>query len=389
MAAFLGTAVMPSTIRTYNAHFNTWTTFLKDEIDSDDPFMRDLPEEEKIFLVSLMMVRRHQAGYRGKAATSFTAALKREFIIAMFDTEFLESSVISTARTSCRIKPHELRAKNHSGAASTVKLPVCESILTSLRQRLWVHRGWAGVDIQARMRYLGCMWGFEMGARVSEYMKPEPGGTDHCVRTDDLTFTIESGGLVANVAGSGLAALGLHLTTDGIKQITACRVRPLSSKAKLTVKDKLVGRRSPEETAFLDDIVMFVVHSGAKGDEELLSCSRPDGSRLVLSSRAVRDELKTTVKDEGLPELYFSSHSLRKGAITHMRVLGASEDDRRERGNFSLGSTVMNSTYDYAVTGLGPSASNSLEGGCKPTLNDLRRLVPAVQPTRERRNERS
>ena len=129
---------------------------------------------------------------------------------------------------------------------------------------------------------------------------------------------------------------------------------------------------------------MFIAHSGASGEEELLSCERPDGSRLVLSSRAVRDELKATVKEEGLPELYFSSHSLRKGAITHMRALGASEDDRRERGNFAQGSTVMNSTYDYAVTGLGPSASNSLEGAHKPTINDLRRLVPAVRQSRKR-----
>ena len=56
------------------------------------------------------------------------------------------------------------------------------------------------------MRYLGCRWGFDMGARVFEYTKPEPGGTDNCVRTDDLTFTIESEGLVADVVGSGLAA---------------------------------------------------------------------------------------------------------------------------------------------------------------------------------------
>ena len=188
VAAFLGTAVMPSTIRTYNAHFKAWSVFLKDEIDSDDPFMRDQPVEEKVFLVSLMMMRRHQAGYKGKAATAFTAALKREFVIAMLDTDFLESSVIHTARMSCQIKPHELRAKNYSKAASTVKLPICESILISLRKRLWSRRGWTGLDMQARMRYLGCMWGFEMGARVSEYTKPEPGGTDHCVRTDDLTY---------------------------------------------------------------------------------------------------------------------------------------------------------------------------------------------------------
>ena len=99
MAAFLGTAVMPSTIRTYNAHFKTWTTFLKDEIDSDDPFMRDQPEEEKVFLVSLMMVRRHQAGYRGKAATSFTAALKREFIIISEGCDFPHCCTFPYART--------------------------------------------------------------------------------------------------------------------------------------------------------------------------------------------------------------------------------------------------------------------------------------------------
>jgi hypothetical protein len=121
-----------------------------------------------------------------------------------------------------------------------------------------------------------------MGPRVSEYTKPEPGGTDHCVRTDDLSFTIESEGRVANIAGSGLADLGLHASAAGILQITECRMRTVSSKGKLTVKDKLVGRRSPEEITFLDDIVMFVVHSGARGGEEMMSCERPDGSRMVL-----------------------------------------------------------------------------------------------------------
>ena len=386
VAAFLATAVLPSTIKTYNAHFKAWVQFLKEEIDSDDPYMRDQPEEEKVFLVSLMMLRRHQGGHKGKAATAFTAALKREFVIAMIDTAFLDSSVIQTARTSCQIKPHELRAKKSSGAASTVKLPVCESILVSMRKRLWERREWVGIDMQSRMRYLGCMWGFEMGARVSEYTKPEPGGTDHCVRTDDLTFTVEAGELTTNVAGSRLAALDLHLSVEGMGQIIECRVRTVSSKGKLTVKDKLIARRSVEESTFLDDIAMFVVRSGAKGEEEMLSCERPDGTRLILSSRAVRDELKRTVKDEGLPPLYFSSHSLRKGAITHMRALGASEDDRRERGNFAQGSTVMNSTYDYAVTGLGPSASNSLDGGRKPSIKDLKRLVPAVRQSRKKPN---
>ena len=95
----------------------------------------------------------------------------------------------------------------------------------------------------------------------------------------------------------------------------------------------------------------------------------------------MRDQIKDTCRRLGLPPYYFSSHSLRKGAITHMRANGASEGDRRDRGNYAPGSQVMNSTYDY-VTGLGPLASNSLPGACQPTVTDLQSIVPASRPVR-------
>ena len=41
------------------------------------------------------------------------------------------------------------------------------------------------------MTLKGCVWGFELIARVSEYTQPEPEVTDHCMKTDKLTFTIE------------------------------------------------------------------------------------------------------------------------------------------------------------------------------------------------------
>ena len=75
---------------------------------------------------------------------------------------------------------------------------------------------------------------------------------------------------------------------------------------------------------------------------------------------------------------YFGSHSLRKGAITEMRSIGASEDDRRDRRNYTPNSQVMNTTYDYGA-GIGPLASNSLVGGLKPTVEDARRLMPPVR----------
>ena len=120
----------------------------------------------------------------------------------------------------------------------------------------------------------------------------------------------------------------------------------------------------------------------------MLSCRRPNGSRFALRLRSVRDELKRTCERNGLPSTYFSSHSLRKGANTHMRALGASEDDRRDRANYAPGSQVMKNTYDYA-SGLGPLGrvqaesevfkAFSLVGGYKLSLKDVKRLMPPAR----------
>jgi integrase len=149
-----------------------------------------------------------------------------------------------------------------------------------------------------------------------------------------------------------------------------------SSKGKVPVKPKLIARRSPEEAQFLEDIASYVARSGATGRDELFSFRKEDGTKVPLRSRTVREELKRTCESNGLPPAYFSSHSLRKGAITHMRAAGATEEDRRDRGNYSAGSQVMNQTYDYAV-GLGPLASNSLPGARRLGLRDVKRLIPA------------
>ncbi len=164
------------------------------------------------------------------------------------------------------------------------------------------------------------------------------------------------------MSGSLLSSLGVSDIPGGTLQIAECRVQGTSTKGKVTNKAKLVSRRSPEESEFLDDIIHFVIKSGAGGTEELLSCHGLSGKRVHLRARTVREELKKTCVLNGLPPSYFSSHSLRKGAITQMRALGASEDDRRDRGNYAPNSQVMNTTYDYA-TGLGPLAANSLVGG--------------------------
>jgi hypothetical protein len=120
--------------------------------------------------------------------------------------------------------------------------------------------------------------------------------------------------------------------------------------------------------------------SSAAGDEEMLSCARPDGSRLALRSRTVREELKRTCEVDGLPPSHFSTDFSRRGAVTRIRGLGASGDDRRDRGNNVPGSQVMNSTHVYA-DGLGPSLTSSLLGGYRSTLRSRRRRTNPRGPS--------
>ena len=231
------------------------------------------------------------------------------------------------------------------------------------------------------MIYLGCMWGFDQSARVSEYTLPEPRAVDHCIRLDDLTFHYDTAEGVRCCVGSVLAVRLLGVTDDSplIRDVQDCRVQAASSKGKRVVKAKLIGRRSPDESQFLSELVMFLARSKNRGSDELFSIRNATGEKIALTGRAVRDQIKDTCRRLGLPPNYFSSHSLRKGSVTHMRATGVSEDDRRDRGNYAPGSQVMNATYDYA-TGLGPLAANSLPGGYQPTISDLHRILPAQRP---------
>jgi hypothetical protein len=161
----------------------------------------------------------------------------------------------------------------------------------------------------------------------------------------------------------------------GRPYVIECRAAAVTAKGKSLVKPKIVGRRSAQESAFLDDLMDFIVRSGSTGKDQLFSVRYGVSTQVKLRARDVRVTLKKTCEVNGLDPDYFSSHSLRKGAITEMRSLGASEDDRRDGGNYAPLSQVMNITYDYGV-GIGPLAANSLVGGHKPTIEDVRRLIP-------------
>ena len=245
--------------------------------------------------------------------------------------------------------------------------------LDDIREHLWCKKRWDARGLRDRMTYLACIWGFDKSARVSEYTAPEGEATDHCVRIDEVIFYTRTPTGTTGLTGSDMISSLRGVTEGGLelKRVTEYRVLAVTWKSKQVTKGKMVGRRSDSESRFLDDLIIFSLRSGGLGDDNFFRFCVGTAPKVSLTGFALRKEIKQACTRLGLPSKHFSSHSLRKGVVTKMRALGASEDDRRDRGKWAPGSQVMNNTYNYGI-GLEPLAADSLPGGYWPSVTDIR-----------------
>ena len=229
------------------------------------------------------------------------------------------------------------------------------------------------------MTYMGAMWGYDIGVRIGEMTAAEKGCTDHNIRANEVTFLLstpieENSNIVYRLRGGDKRLAG-----QTASNVLMCDVQASSHKMGSLKKSKCIGRRSTEESQWLDDLVEWIVKADPAGTDPLFSrpSERPPGSRKCLTGKMVRTAVKDAVASAGLPPMFFSGHSLRKAMYTHMRAAGCTIDDRRDRGNYAEGSKVGDQVYDYSGLGHGPLSSNALKGGFKPTIENCKRYVPA------------
>ena len=373
-------SVTAATAKAYEGHWIKWCRFVNEDLDSEDPLLGEWLEEDKPAIVCLFLQLRYDEGMRGKQASSVTAGIRLKFAAALRSTAFLDLAIVTAARTACRMTTKELRAKKDEVPNGSVKLPLCESLLKDLRAKLRAGRGWERKDIDCRMTYIGCMWGYDMDARIFEYTAHEVGNEDRCVRCSDLVFGIRGAMDSYQVGGGSSFFRDLREGRASASHVLGFRVLTASQKTSAPVKAKTVGRRSPEESQFLEDLVTFIAFSKVLPSDELFCryLERRSGKvdRKRLQGRMVREVVKGVCRDAGLPAEYFSSHSLRKVATTQMRAMGVSQLDMIDRGNYVEGSKIMTAVYDYSAGGHGPLSSNSLVGGTQPSKDDVRSWLP-------------
>lgn len=256
-----------------------------------------------------------------------------------------------------------------------MKLPLCESLVVNRRDKLWTSREWTYPDIDQRAIYIATMWAYDMAARVSEYTAAEGSAEDHCVRAGDLLF-----GFTSFTARGGDEYF--RRVTEGITEsctAIGCWVRPSTNKTGEAVATKLIGRRHAGESQHLDDLIEWVTKSQVKPEDELFSRYAIVRGRLSLKRmrpRAIRESVKAICEEAELNPRHFSSHSIRKAALSHMRALGESLEDRQERGGYSGDSALPNTTYNYSTAGHGALSSNSIAGEIAPDVDNIRRYLP-------------
>lgn len=385
LASFLGQGVTTGTLRSYKLGWECWKAFIQSRRAQGDPYLRDVPQDsDKACVLAAFMKHRYDAGLRGKCATGHGASVRLYMKMALLPTDFCDNPIVSLARKACRLNPSELRELQQGGGRpSLAKLPVWEGLLDSLRDSLWDNRGWGWGDIDKRMVYLCCMWGYELAVRGSEATLADGAAEDHAIKAFQLIFRLKNPVLVGaeslySVRGGTPAARGLDE-----ENVLAIEVEASSHKmGDLAAKrNKVIGRRSEEESRFCSDLVLWGKRSQVERLDNWFTryATQPGRkpSRKVCTRKEVANAIKEEVKKFKLDPLLFSFHSLRKASITHMSAKGVPKEQMLARGNYSASSLVMGAVYNYDSSGLGPLGSNALEGGSKPGLREVLRYGPA------------
>ena len=384
LGKFISGMIAKSTITRYQSGWTSWKKYLQsiseNQNDVDPYLLRAKDDRERACRIGLFLKDRYEVkGLRDRAATGVVAHIRYHFSIALHPTEFFDAQIITGARKACRHNAEELKLKK-SNCNATVKLPVCEDILYIIRDNLFKDKPWIGVQLDDRMTYMGSMWGYDIGVRISEMTAPERGCTDHNIRANEIVFMLrvpinDNGCDTFRIRGGDK-----RLAEQSQENIVMCDVQASSHKMGSLKKSKCIGRRSPLESQWLDDLFHWTVKANLVGTDPLFSrpSNHPPGSRKLQTGKMVRTAVKKAVASVGLPPTYFSGHSLRKAMYTHMSAAGCSIDDKRARGNYSEYSNVGDQVYDYAGAGHGPLSSNSLVGGFKPNIENCKRYIPAA-----------
>jgi len=383
-ASFLSGSVKKRTHKEYHRKLellNSYRLTLSEEVDPGEYFQWCNSEEHKA--QELVLFIRHlytSEGKRESEVTSVLSGISYCVDLAGYDSAFLHSKAARRAVKACCRSSAESREHN-SKRLSRDKDPVTGNILGCVRDQCWKGRSWnTKADLDSRGKWLAVALGYDLGSRIGNVTKKD-GNTaeDHCIRSIDVSLEVinEHGAKVIFQGSESLrleAAKGLYDQKLDVRRgwltlVSSKTVRSL----KTQLLPKVLGRRTPAESQLLDDLVEWMICSGTKNGDELLTRYDEQGSRRSITRRDATTALKNGAAAVGLDPKRYSSKSLRGGLATAAAEAGMPKEELNARGGWTPGSKVPSLYYTSHSAGShdrGGMAILQCELGCDSTRSD-------------------
>ena len=338
---FLRGSAAGETLRKYERLYKRWVSFREEMVSRGHV-------DEGTMTVSFIR-RETEEGKSASYIKDALAAIQHGRVSRNLPVEHLDTLVVGMAR---KASGSAVDGRQRSlEREKRERLPAAKEMLQWLREDTW-NKG-----IDERMTYMGVVLGFHFMLRVSEYAHTGSKSADHRFLVEDVYYYDERGGR-------------LGVSDKGIMGITIMKRTGKTNRGGKRLHRLQLSRSSPVEEQLMEDFLRFGRESGTDPKDPFLSRMKL-GKRKMLTSSMVNAALKRMALQFGLDPRKFSSHSLRKGGCTSMRVAGVEPETIRRVVGWKPGSDVMDECY---ALHMGGDRGALREEGPQVSVADVRRF---------------
>ena len=331
-----------STAQGYLSGINKWKEYLTSLADNFPGYYLEniKNDHDKGQRVVLYMAYLYLSfGLREEQIKRLVTGIIYYFDIEGIPTGFFVLAILSRGRAAVGRTIPEARVFEEERSKRAI-LPVCLDIVMAMRTEYWEEKSWSVPDIDKRAIWLAVALGFDSGPRIGNITKRDgKNGPDHCIRAKHCVFlaTDPATAIERRIEGGPELAQFLKQPNVTMAKILSVDLYYLSSKTSGKVKSvvrhpKHLARRSAIEEIVLNDLLQWMLHSGVQCDDELLSRYCSKGRKKTVIRKDVRNAIKDTVLQMGLPRANFSNKSLRSGFSSHVIANGMGTDEMKRGG---------------------------------------------------------
>jgi hypothetical protein len=371
--ALLSRGVTAGSGKIYKAEEGKWVTFHKDRLGGSTDFNLALyPHvEDKIRIWLLFVEYLYEVkGQRVEQVFSTLAGVRSNLLSRQVNIDFLRDPRISRARNATRRSNEENRTYLETKAGHVI-LPAPWELLVSMRESLWVKTPWGKSEfLVKKASYLAFGIMMCLGLRVSNLSAPEKSGSNHGIKIRDVTLENTLG--IRAKLGSGAPPVGDIVDTTVRVILTVVTTK--TGATKVGQEQKIIEKRSPEESQLVEDLVTWFRQVRMDADDYLFTAGSP--AKRKLRAKDIRENVKFAAGELGLSPEFFSTSSGRKFFATQTDLACVPAAERNAVAGWAETSKIPEANYSRSRTLSNAFSSIPEPGNKRLSVGDVLKMRP-------------